>query len=95
MEQQVILAKGGSWTRNHVAHRLLELGIPADSLEDQFFRVEQEFIMLTHALGSHAEWSIRFGEVSGDPEDLQFDIDELKNEAIETVVTNYSDDFNI
>lgn len=91
----MILAKGGSWTKHHVAGKLLELGIPAESLQDQFFRVEQEFLMLMQAHGSMAEWSIRFGEVMGEPEDLQFDIDAIKGEAIETIVANYSDDYSI
>ena len=95
MNSPAIIAKGGPWSKSHVARRLLELGIPAESLEDQFFRVEQEFLLLLQSMGSDAEWSIRFGEVTGEPEDFQFDIDEIKEEALQTVATNYSDDYNI
>jgi len=95
MNSPIIIAKGGPWSKGHVARKLLALGIPSDSLEDQFFRVEQEFILLLQSLGSNAEWSIRFGEVTGAPEDFQFDIDEIKDEALQTVAANYSDDYNI
>lgn len=95
MEAEVILAKGGPWTKTRVAEKLIHLGIPADSLEDQFYRIEQEFILLLQVHNSRAEWSIRFGEVTGQPEDLQFDIDGIKDDAILTIVANYTDDYSI
>jgi len=58
------------------------MGIPERVTRDLFFKVEQHFSVLGAQQGSEAEWSIRFAEVMGCPEDFQFDLDQLREAAI-------------
>ncbi|MBF0196736.1 MAG: hypothetical protein HQL32_03465 [Planctomycetes bacterium] len=92
MEKVQLLAKGSRWGREYVTHRLKSMGIPDCAADQMFFMVEQQFSTIGSDLGSTAEWSIRFEEVSGAPEDLQFDIDNLKETAIADAINFWNDD---
>jgi|SaaInlStandDraft_1057018.scaffolds.fasta_scaffold02237_3 hypothetical protein len=82
MAAQEIIAKGESWDRHYVSRRFRALGIPDRMAKDLFYKAEQHFSLLGAQQGSQAEWSIRFAEVMGCPEDLQFDLDNIREAAI-------------
>ena len=86
-----LLARGAKWQKLYVRTRLRSLGIPEKEIDNQIFKVEHQFTILGHHMGSQAEWSIMHGEVHGFPEDFQFDLDYLREESIHTVVSLWED----
>ena len=89
--QPQLLARGAKWQKLYVCTRLRSLGIPEKEIDDLIFKVEHQFTILGHYMGSQAEWSILHGEVSGFPEDFQFDLDVLREEALHAVVSLWED----
>ena len=89
--QPQLLAKGVKWQKIYVVHRLRSLGLPEKDIENSIFKVEHQFTILGGYLGSQAEWSILHGEVTGCPEDFQFDLDFLREESIHTVASLWDD----
>jgi hypothetical protein len=61
--------------------------IPLTKIE--YFRIETLFARFISEYKGFAEWSIKYGEVVGDPECLQFDIDTLRDKAIQAYMDRY------
>lgn len=61
---------------------LLRMGIAARCSTDVLIRLESGFSSLAREKGADVHWTIRCGEVSGSPEDIQFDLDGIRDEAI-------------
>lgn len=91
MSAPEIIALGESWSNSYVCRRLRSLGIPERSTRDLLYKVEQHFSLLGAQQGCQAEWSIRFSEVMGQPEDLQFDLDTLREAAISDAAEEHLD----
>jgi hypothetical protein len=86
-QQPQRIAKGSKWGKSYVLSRLLTLGLPENEICDALYKVEHQFSILGGERGSQAEWSIKFAEVTGFPEDFQFDLDSLREDALATVAT--------
>ena len=85
MKKHLVLAHGREWSRQSVVAALGSKGLEEQEAQEMLFRIENKFVVLSGKLGCQAEWSIRFSEVLGMPEDLQFDIDLLRERAIHEV----------
>ena len=81
------IASGSPWTRTDVIEYLEKAG--ADGAEEMLFKVEQHFTVLAQELGCKAEWSVRFGDVRGFPADFQYDLDELRVQALVLSLDDY------
>jgi len=92
MSSPQIIAKGQTWSMAYVCHRLRSSGIAERRAKDILYKVEQHFSLLGAQMGCQAEWSIRFAEVMGAPEDLQFDLDQLREVAIVDAAEEHLDD---
>lgn len=86
LTEHVKIASGNEWGEDAVLVHLTLAGMEVSEAREVFYLVEQQFSMQAENLSCKAEWSIRFSEVTGNPEDFQFDIDELRSIAIDEVI---------
>lgn len=91
MSSPEIIAQGEGWNTPYVCQRFRSRGVPERKAKDLLYKVEQHFSLLAAQLGCQAEWSIRFAEVMGDPEDFQFDLDQLREAAISDAAEEHLD----
>jgi hypothetical protein len=85
---QVTIAIGKSWDETYVKAYLKKLNFSRKEIE--FFRIESLFSSLMVEHEADAEWSIKYGEVVGEPECIQFDIDAIRDKAIEEYVDKFA-----
>lgn len=85
MEGENVLASGKKWSREAVCRDLILCGVSPEAVYDLCFRVENAFALEAGRKGAFLEWSLRHAEVSGGVESLQFDIDRMREEAIEAI----------
>lgn len=78
--KEIVLAKGDGWDDEFVVRFARRQGYKENLFE--FFRIEHLFSLHAERCGAKLEWSIRYAEVTGDAESLQFDIDKLRNDSI-------------
>lgn len=81
------IASGSPWTSLDVLEYLEGAG--AKGAEQMLFKVEHHFTVLAQELGCKAEWSVRFGDVRGFPADFQYDLDELRLQALALSLDDY------
>ena len=91
MSQPILLSEGLHWQMPYVFKKLVMLGVPKQRIPDLAHRVEGTFFNLGFSQGCQAEWSLHWGQVMGQPEDFQFDIDALREKAIVDVSECYND----
>lgn len=81
------IASGSPWRRADVLDHLEQAGVVGTEL--MLFKVEQHFTVLAQEIGCKAEWSVRFGDVRGYPADFQYDLDELRLQALVLSLDDY------
>ncbi len=83
----VTIALGKKWDKNYVSDYLKSSKVSLKGIE--YFRIETLFARFISEYKACAEWSIKYSEVVGDPECLQFDIDALRDKAIQSYIDRY------
>jgi hypothetical protein len=87
----MVLSEEKEWQMPHVHQRLVAMGVPKQHIQDLAHRVESAFFERAHHMGARCEWSVQWGELTGDFEDVQFDLDRLREEAITDVAEHWRD----
>lgn len=83
------LAKGGLWERKNLLVFFADLGVHPSLQTELCLRAEDAFSRRALKLGTRLEWSSLHGEVTGDMQDLQIDIDHLRDRILEAVVDHW------
>lgn len=91
MHQPILLSEGPQWQMPYTFKKLVALGVPKKRIPDLAHKIEGIFFNLGFSQGCQAEWSLHWGQVMGQPEDFQFDIDALREQAIVDVAESYDD----
>jgi hypothetical protein len=84
---QETLAVGDGWDQIYVNKFVKKINSSIKTIE--YFRIETNFVRYFTEYETNVEWSIKYGEVVGDPQCLQFDIDAMRDLAIEEYVDKY------
>jgi hypothetical protein len=84
----VTIAVGEKWGVDYVKKYLVNLSCKKKEVE--YFRIETLFARMMTEYDANAEWSVKYAEVIGEPECIQFDIDHIRDKAIEAFADRYT-----
>lgn len=88
-EMLQMIAEGEAWNSAMVLKSLTRRGVPMEKARELFHVAESRFSVRASSMGCRAEWSIRFAEVQGFGEDFQFDIDSIREFALDEAAEMY------
>ena len=86
-ENYQVIASGPQWSDTLVRTELKD--VLEGNLDPVIEKIEQIFCQLAQKRGFQAVWNIQLGQVKGSPEDLQFDIDKIRLQAIDDCIIDF------